>query len=153
MQKIAVLFFLIINSAYSQTDSIIVEFLNGTTRSFAVSTIKDITLINVSTRIKETILAEKIFNSFKLHQNYPNPFNPSTTIEYEIPAPGNVEIKIYDIRGCEVRSFGSEQMQPGMHSQVWDGKNNYNFPVPSGTYICRVSFNDSYLTNKLLLIK
>lgn len=43
------------------------------------------------------ITAGKQNLNFILYQNYPNPFNPSTTISYEIPTPGLVQLKVFDI--------------------------------------------------------
>ena len=43
---------------------------------------------------KETQIPEII----NLHQNYPNPFNTITTLRYDLPEQGNVNIIIYDMR-------------------------------------------------------
>ncbi len=37
--------------------------------------------------------------SYKLYQNFPNPFNPSTSIKFDIPKSGNVNVSIYDLTG------------------------------------------------------
>lgn len=42
---------------------------------------------------------------YSLKQNYPNPFNPTTTIKYKIPEISNIELKLYNINGQEVRSL------------------------------------------------
>ena len=88
-----------------------------------------------------------------LMQNYPNPFNPNTTIEYEIPHSGYVEINIFDIRGRLIRSLNKSQQQAGIHRIVWDGRSNGGSMVASGIYFCRVHFNGNLLTKKLALIK
>ena len=40
-----------------------------------------------------------------LAQNWPNPFNPSTTIAYEAPRGGEMDIRIYDLSGRLVRTL------------------------------------------------
>ncbi len=42
-----------------------------------------------------------------LRQNYPNPFNPTTTIRFDLQAPGWVLLMIYNIHGQKVRTLVS----------------------------------------------
>ena len=42
---------------------------------------------------------------YVIHQNYPNPFNPITTLRYDLPEDGLVNITIYDMLGREVRTL------------------------------------------------
>jgi len=48
---------------------------------------------------------EKLPVIYNLSQNYSNPFNPTTTINYQIPKPGIVTLKVYDILGREVETL------------------------------------------------
>ena len=38
-----------------------------------------------------------------LNQNYPNPFNPMTTIAFELPRAGAVDLVVYDVAGKQVK--------------------------------------------------
>ncbi len=74
---------------------------------------------------------------YNLLGNYPNPFNPTTTISYNLPRMSDVELKIYDILGNEVKSFFVPSQSVGTQNIVWNGSNNYNEQVSSGIYIYR----------------
>jgi hypothetical protein len=91
--------------------------------------------------------------TFALLQNYPNPFNPSTTIQYDIPRVGAVDIRIFDINGRLVRTFSSQRDEPGSHSVLWNGHNGSGQSVASGVYFYQVQFDNSVLTRRMLLLK
>jgi hypothetical protein len=72
---------------------------------------------------------------FSLQQNYPNPFNPSTQIAFSIPNAAQVELKIYNILGQEVKTLLSGIKDAGLHTVQWDGRNSVDDRVASGVYI------------------
>ncbi len=76
---------------------------------------------------------------FSLAQNYPNPFNPETQIRYELPASTSVTLKIYDVRGQEVRTLMDRELKSaGVFTIPWDGRDNSGNLAPSGTYFYRM---------------
>ena len=75
---------------------------------------------------------------FALEQNYPNPFNVSTTIRYQLPEPGYVNLTISNLLGQKVRVLISEMRPAGYHSVRWDGRNEAGRLVSSGVYLYRM---------------
>jgi hypothetical protein len=96
--------------------------------------------------------------SFELINNYPNPFNPQTTIQYII---GNakdnneifVKMTIYNILGEEVKTLVTASQKPGQYSIVWNGTDNNNRKVTSGTYIYRITAGNNISSKVMLLLK
>jgi len=96
----------------------------------------------------------EIPEEFRLSQNYPNPFNPATTIQYSLPKYSEVTIKVYDILGNEVRTLVSkEKKNSGVHSVVWDSKDNSGNQVSSGVYFYKLSTIDFTKTMKMIFAK
>jgi flagellar hook assembly protein FlgD len=93
-------------------------------------------------------------SSYKLRQNYPNPFNSLTTIQFDLPSPSVVTIKIYNIQGKLVISLSDEKYwDAGAHTVYWDGKDIYGNLVSSGEYFCRMETGQYKETRKMLLLK
>lgn len=88
-----------------------------------------------------------------LGQNYPNPFNPSTSIEYQIAKQGNVEVAIYDINGRLIKILLNSTQYPGSYTIQWNGQDEGNRAVASGTYFYQVKSNGIQLVKKMLLMK
>ncbi|MBW7887776.1 MAG: T9SS type A sorting domain-containing protein [Bacteroidetes bacterium] len=154
MNKTFLFFFWVIPKLLiAQTDTMFVEMANGSTQAYAVTAINQITFSQTPTSVKELEQMHNILRSFTLRQNYPNPFNPTTTIEYEIPHAGNVDVSIFDIQGRKVRELEKTAHNAGSYKVVWDSRNDVGRIVASGTYFYRVQFNGSQLVNKLLLLK
>lgn len=104
-----------------------------------------------------TSLTEKeikfLTKTFELNQNYPNPFNPTTTIQYFLPTEGNVEVKIFNIKGNLVKTLFGDKQTKGSHKIKWDGKNIDERPVSSGFYIAQVKFGNTIKSKKMILLK
>jgi len=102
----------------------------------------------------EEILSSVLPKEFELGPNYPNPFNPSTNIPVAVPFDSEITLKVYNIRGQEVRTIYSGQMEAGRHLVEWDGKDARGKTIASGVYIYRLTTSSKVaLTGKMLLMK
>jgi len=96
----------------------------------------------------------EIPKTFSISQNYPNPFNPSTKIEFEVPRPEFVSIKIYDIMGREIADLvHNQKMNPGKYSTSWFGLTQDGQKVASGVYFYRIVAGSFVVTKKMVMIK
>lgn len=86
-------------------------------------------------------------------KNYPNPFNPTTTIEFNLPKEGDVELSIYNIKGQCIKNYNTKTYDAGINSVVWNGTNNSGKTVSSGVYYYKLKANDDVVTNKMVLLK
>ncbi|NQU68380.1 MAG: T9SS type A sorting domain-containing protein [Candidatus Marinimicrobia bacterium] len=85
---------------------------------------------------------------YQLSEPYPNPFNPITTIRYELPENGMVNIVIYDMIGREVTQLINAVEEPGYHSVQWDATQ-----FASGTYFVKMTSREFVQTQKIMLVK
>ncbi|MBS1272186.1 MAG: hypothetical protein MAGBODY4_01326 [Candidatus Marinimicrobia bacterium] len=80
---------------------------------------------------------------FRISQNYPNPFNAETTIEYQVPQPGNVSIEIFNLRGQRILSEQRSVPAPRKYAFHWNSTDFQGNAVSSGVYLIRVGFESS----------
>jgi L-ascorbate metabolism protein UlaG (beta-lactamase superfamily) len=89
---------------------------------------------------------------FKLNQNYPNPFNPETTINYNIPAPAHVQLKVYDMIGREITTLVDKTQNAGNYAAKFNAEK-----LSSGMYLYKLSVagNSEYYydVKKMILMK
>lgn len=70
--------------------------------------------------------------SYALYQNFPNPFNPTTVIQFDLPQPSIVTLKVYNILGQEVATLIDNQT-------MLDGNQEITFDahqLATGIYFC-----------------
>lgn len=91
---------------------------------------------------------EQIPTEYTLYQNYPNPFNPTTTIKYDLPKSGNVELVIYDILGRNVKTLVNETKEAGRYEVKWDASS-----IASGVYIYQLITEKFVNTKKMILLR
>ncbi len=85
---------------------------------------------------------------FFLFNNYPNPFNPVTTISFEIPLPGFVSLKVYNILGKEINTLINEELNKGFYKVHFDAQN-----LASGVYFYQLKYDDIVQTKSMLVLK
>jgi len=112
-----------------------------------------LTLSPVSDVNFETTNSAKTINQFKLFANYPNPFNPTTTIFYSLPEASHVKLQIFDLNGRAVRILLNAKQPTGIHSVLWNAKDEKGNKVTSGIYICTLRVGETVLNQKLILAK
>lgn len=87
-------------------------------------------------------------SGFNLYVNHPNPFNPATQIDYDVPFTSRIQLDVYDINGCHVRTLVSGVNTPGQHSVTFDASD-----ITSGLYLYRLNSDIFQQTRTMMLIK
>ncbi len=83
----------------------------------------------------------------------PNPFNPSTTLRFDLPQAGKVELTIYDVAGRRVRTLVRETRLPGVRKVIWRGRDESGRQVASGVYLYKLKAGSHVETRRMTLVK
>jgi uncharacterized repeat protein (TIGR01451 family) len=90
---------------------------------------------------------------YALDPNYPNPFNPETVLRMHVAQEGYGTLLIYNMRGQKVRTLVQENLAAGVHSIVWDGRNDFGEQLSSGIYVAVFQINGFMQKQKMTLLK
>ena len=88
-----------------------------------------------------------------LSQNRPNPFDQRTVINYQLPKPGQVSLKVYNSAGQMVKVLNDGYRMTGEHTVTWDGRNDQSIRVAEGIYFCRLEAGGKVMISKMMLIR
>ena len=90
-----------------------------------------------------------------LHAPYPNPTQGAVWIEFEGDYNGNerLTLTIYDLKGRQVISLYDAFPALGRNRLKWDGMNEWNQPVASGTYYVRMTQGSHQQVQSLVLMR
>ncbi|MFH1277394.1 MAG: right-handed parallel beta-helix repeat-containing protein [Candidatus Eisenbacteria bacterium] len=91
--------------------------------------------------------------TFALYGNTPNPFNPVTRIVFDIPVREEVSLRVYDIRGRQIRVLEDAPLPAGRYDYSWDGKDDHSRSVGSGVYFYRLTAGEDTAVRKMMLIR
>ena len=103
--------------------------------------------------VKEFVLSVEAPAEAALDQNFPNPFSYTTTIGYDVPQAGTVQMGIYDMLGRRVELALDEEKPAGHHAFIWDASG-----VASGIYmyVLKTTGNEGevqLLRNKMIVVR
>jgi len=85
--------------------------------------------------------------------NYPNPFNPVTTIFFNLAATSQVKLSIFNVKGQKVATLMNEKLVAGIHSVVWNGKDDWGNNVSSGVFFYKIDTAKESVIRKMLVMK
>jgi hypothetical protein len=83
----------------------------------------------------------------------PNPFASGTALRFDLDAPAEVQIEIFDTRGRLVRDLRAGRLPPGAHTIRWDGRDDAGQRVASGVYWVRVASGERLTLEKALMLR
>ena len=98
-------------------------------------------------------IKELIPDRLSLHSNFPNPFNPITTLRYDLPQSGMVNITIHNVKGELVKTLVNSYQNAGFKSILWNATNDRNKPVSAGIYLYTIQTQEAMQTKKMILLK
>jgi Tol biopolymer transport system component len=101
----------------------------------------------------EAGLESAVPERYELSQNFPNPFNAETLIKYQLPNPGHVTIRIYNLLGQKIQTLVDGVKEAGFHQVNWNGQNDWNEAIGSGEYLCQMQVGDFVAVRKVVLIR
>lgn len=82
---------------------------------------------------------------------YPNPVTSVAYLQVQVASGIKASLKIFDITGRLVRVLSSNLNTP-KEVVVWDGKDGWGRPVPSGVYLCRLEGGGMETRQKALVL-
>jgi hypothetical protein len=83
----------------------------------------------------------------------PNPFNPQTQIVLELPVQQHVRLGVHDLSGRRLVTLVDDVLDAGPHNVTWNGRNDDQRVLPSGTYIIRLEARAGVVTRKIVMIR
>ena len=116
----------------------------GDTVSFDISILVENTEMSIN---------EDIPLAFKVYNAYPNPFNPITSIGYDLPEDGFINITIYSMMGNIVKTLVNGTQTAGNKTIQWNATNDKNEPVSAGLYLYTIQTGELRQTKKMILLK
>jgi hypothetical protein len=136
-------------SAHAVDDTLV----NSDTFRYLLFTDGFVSKFHIDTLISDVSTQNTVPSAFRIASTYPNPFNPSTTIEFYLPEPGMILLKVYSMNGQKVYEMKTEHLSAGLNRIRWNGKDSANQPVSSGSYLIHLENGSRSVSQKVLFMK
>ncbi|MBP9211669.1 MAG: T9SS type A sorting domain-containing protein [Bacteroidetes bacterium] len=98
--------------------------------------------------VKVIVCGPEVPLQFSLGQNFPNPFNPSTTIQYSVPADGDIRLSVHDLLGREAAVLESGFRPAGTYSVQWNARG-----LASGVYFYQLTSGGRTIVRTMTILR
>ena len=92
----------------------------------------------------------------QLHQKIsvlPNPCTGKTNITYQLARATDVDLCVYDIQGCLIKTLVNNRQNAGAYNIIWYGYDNSGNDVAAGIYLCKLSTDSGTHIEKLVFVR
>ncbi|MCF7857961.1 MAG: carboxypeptidase regulatory-like domain-containing protein [Candidatus Cloacimonetes bacterium] len=150
--------FELLTESYGTTITYAYENIPFTTYKFYLTTVNQQDMESEASEIVQYTTVDSDENTIPLitalNGNHPNPFNPSTNISFSVAQPASlVSVEIFNIKGQKVKMLVNDIFSSGVHTLVWNGKDDNNKQAASGIYFYKMKCGDFQNSRKMLLLK
>ncbi|MBD3236390.1 MAG: hypothetical protein GF330_06790 [Candidatus Eisenbacteria bacterium] len=83
----------------------------------------------------------------------PDPFRTQLGLRYVLPRDGAVRLAIFDLTGRRIRLLAEGMQRAGVHTRVWDGRDQSGRRLGSGVYFARLQLDDQRVARRCLLVR
>jgi hypothetical protein len=83
----------------------------------------------------------------------PSPFAQATSLAFSLPAPREVVLALYDVRGARVRTLVAEARPAGVQRVAWDGRDDAGRAVAAGVYVARLEAGEETVVRKVVRLR
>jgi hypothetical protein len=83
----------------------------------------------------------------------PNPFNGQTAFMYAAPCHTAASIKVYNCVGQLIKTLVDGEIEPGLYTASWHGKDDRERTVASGIYFVQFATPEYLETKKVILVR
>jgi len=84
---------------------------------------------------------------------HPNPFNPRTSIQLRVDREQPIRVEVVDVRGRRVATILRGRLPAGVHTLVWEGRDNQGAQVASGVYLVRAEIGTAVHVQRVGLVR
>ena len=103
-------------------------------------------------RIQPDVVGVRGFapGSLWLGNAVPNPTPGRTRITFALPRPAHTQLTVFDVSGRVIRHILDGQRAAGVHSETWDGRDDFGHAVPNAIYFYELAVEGRVMTGRLV---
>lgn len=90
--------------------------------------------------------------AFRFRAPAPNPVRSHARLAFDLPAPAEVSLRVYDVSGRSVQTMVLGLVPAGRYERAWGANNNAGRPLPAGVYFMRFEAGHYRVQKKILVL-
>ena len=83
----------------------------------------------------------------------PNPSRHAALLSFDLPAPADVHMAIYDVTGRRIITLLEGPQAAGAQQTSWDGRDQQGRPAGAGFFFVRLQWNETVEARRLIRLR